>query len=179
MLDQNFNPKISDFGLAKLCSNDQSVVSMTIAKGTMDYIALEVLSRNFGNVSYKSDVYSFGMLLLEMVSGRKNDDTTTKNPSEVYFPKWIYNHLNQGEVLHIRIKENKDATIAKKLAIIGLWCIQWYPINRPSMKIVIQMLEGDENLTMPPNPFASTSTTSINTSRSRTPLQKELAVILK
>ena len=178
LLDQNFNPKISYFGLAKLCSKDQSVVSMTIARGTMDYIALEVLSRNFGNVSYKSDVYSFGMLL-EMVSGRKNVDTTTENPSKVYFPEWIYNHLNQGGVLHIKIKENKDATIAKKLAIIGLWCIQWYPIDRPSIKIVIQMLEGDENLTMPPNPFASTGTTSTNTSRSRTPLQKKLAVILE
>ena len=86
-LDQNFNPKISDFGLAKLCSKDQSVVSMTIARGTMGYIAPEVLSRNFWNVSYKSDVYSFGMLLLEMVSGRKNVDTTAENPSEVYFPE--------------------------------------------------------------------------------------------
>ena len=179
LLDQNFNPRISDFGLAKLCSKDQSVVSMTIARGTMGYIAPEVLSRNFGNVSYKSDVYSFGMLLLEMVSGRKNVDTTTENPSEVYFPEWIYNRLNQGEEPHIRIKENKDATIAKKLAIVGLWCIQWYPIDRPSMKIVVQMLEGDDNLTMPPNPFASTGTTSTNTTWSRTPLQKELAVILE
>ena len=177
LLDHNFNPKISDFGLAKLCSKDQSAVSMTIARGTMGYIAPEVLSRNFGNVSYKSDVYSFGMLLLEMVSGRKNSDVTAENPSQVYFPEWIYNHLNQGEELHIRIMENRDATIAKKLAIVGLWCIQWYPVDRPSMKLVVQMLEGEDNLTMPPNPFASTSPTNTNTSRSRTPLQKELAVI--
>ena len=136
LLDQNFNSKISDFGLAELCSKDQSVVSMTIATRTMGYIDPEVLSRNFGNVSYKSDVYSFEMLL-EMVSGRKNVDTIAENPSEVYFPEWIYNHLNQGKKLHIRIKENKDATIAKKLAIVGLWCIQWYPIDRPSMKIVV------------------------------------------
>ncbi|WKA07614.1 hypothetical protein VitviT2T_025414 [Vitis vinifera] len=177
LLDHNFNPKISDFGLAKLCSKDQSAVSMTIARGTMGYIAPEVLSRNFGNVSYKSDVYSFGMLLLEMVSGRKNSDVTAENPSQVYFPEWIYNHLNQGEELHIRIMENRDATIAKKLAIVGLWCIQWYPVDRPSMKLVVQMLEGEDNLTMPPNPFASTSPTNTKTSQSRTPLQKELAVI--
>ena len=44
--------------------------------------------------------------------------------------------------------------IAKKLRIIGLWCIQWYPIDHPSMKIVIEMLEGEEeNLAMPPNSF--------------------------
>ncbi|GMN25536.1 hypothetical protein TIFTF001_051445, partial [Ficus carica] len=76
LLDHNFTPKISDFGLAKLCSKDQSIVSMTTARGTMGYIAPEVFSRNFGNVSYKSDVYSFGMLLLEMVGGRKITDET-------------------------------------------------------------------------------------------------------
>ena len=53
LLDHNFNPKISDFGLAKLCSKEHSAVSMTVARGTMGYIALEMLSRNFGNVSYK------------------------------------------------------------------------------------------------------------------------------
>lgn len=64
LLDDNFIPKIIDFGLAKLCSKNQSTVSITAAKGTLGYIAPEVLSRNFGSVSYKSDIYSFGMLKL-------------------------------------------------------------------------------------------------------------------
>ncbi|RVW22876.1 Leaf rust 10 disease-resistance locus receptor-like protein kinase-like 1.1-like 2.2 [Vitis vinifera] len=143
LLDHNFNPKISDFGLAKLCSKEQSAVSMTIVRGTMGYIAPEVLSRNFGNVSYKSDVYSFGMLLLEMVGGRKNIDVTMESTSQVYFPEWIYNHLDIGEEVHIRIEEEGDVEIAKKLAIVGLSCIQWCPVDRPSMKIVVQMLEGE------------------------------------
>ncbi|GKV31339.1 hypothetical protein SLEP1_g40035, partial [Rubroshorea leprosula] len=50
LLDLNFNPKISDSGLAKLCSKEQSAISMTAARGTMGYIAPEVLSRNFGKV---------------------------------------------------------------------------------------------------------------------------------
>ena len=62
------------------------MVSMTTTRGTMGYIAPEMLSRNFGNVSYKSDVYSFGMLLCEMVGGRKNIDVRVENSSEVYFP---------------------------------------------------------------------------------------------
>ncbi|KAB1205153.1 hypothetical protein CJ030_MR7G016797 [Morella rubra] len=76
----DFNPKIADFGLAKLCSKDQSIVSMTTARGTMGYINTpEVFSRNFGNVSYKADIYSFGMLLLELVGGKKNDDFKGRN----------------------------------------------------------------------------------------------------
>ncbi|KAF7148905.1 hypothetical protein RHSIM_Rhsim03G0203000 [Rhododendron simsii] len=67
LLDDNLNPKISDLGQAKLCSKEQSIVSMTTARGTIGYIAPEVFSRNFENVSYKPDIYSFGMLLLEMV----------------------------------------------------------------------------------------------------------------
>ncbi|XP_010942309.1 rust resistance kinase Lr10 [Elaeis guineensis] len=155
LLDHNFCPKISDFGLAKLCSKEQSIVSMTAARGTAGYIAPEVCSRNFGNVSYKSDVYSFGMLLLETVGGRKNMDATVENTSQVYFPEWIYNRLSQKE-LGLHIIEERDAIIARKLAIVALWCIQWYPVDRPSMESVVQMLGGSmENLVMPPNPFTS------------------------
>ncbi|XP_022765540.1 rust resistance kinase Lr10-like [Durio zibethinus] len=173
LLDQNFNPKISDFGLAKLCSKEQSAVSMTAARGTMGYIAPEVLSRNFGNVSYKSDVYSFGMLLLEMVGGRKNIDVTVPNMSQVYFPEWVYNRLDKGEELGMSIEDEEHDKIAKKLTIVGLWCIQWYPVDRPSMKDVVQMLEGEaENLTMPPNPFASK-----DEMKPRKPINRELATI--
>ncbi|BFG34907.1 hypothetical protein CerSpe_211810 [Prunus speciosa] len=159
LLDQDFTPKVSDFGLAKFCAKDQSAISMTTARGTMGYIAPEIFSRNFGNVSYKSDVYSFGILLLEMVGGRKNFKVMEDSTSQVYFPEWIYNLLEQGNDLRIHIGDDEgDVTIARKLAIVGLWCIQWHPIDRPSMKVVVQMLEREgNNLAMPPNPFASTS----------------------
>ncbi|XP_047316306.1 rust resistance kinase Lr10-like [Impatiens glandulifera] len=161
LLDSNFVPKISDFGLAKLCSKEQSAISMTIARGTVGYIAPEVFSRNFGNVSYKSDIYSFGMLLLEIVGGRTKP--TDEDTSDVYFPEWIYNRLNRGKELAIEIEHEADENskwIINKLTIVGLWCIQWFPSNRPSMKAVVQMLEGDGNaLTLPPNPFVSTDST--------------------
>ncbi|KAL3645692.1 hypothetical protein CASFOL_010872 [Castilleja foliolosa] len=155
LLDPNFNPKICDFGLAKLCDKEQSGVTMTAARGTMGYIAPEVLSRTFGRVSYKSDVYSFGMVLLEMVGGRKNIDPNV-DTSQVYFPQWVYNQLDLkfGDDFWAQIEEGEDGNIARRLTIVGLWCIQWCPADRPQMKDVIQMLEGDdESLTIPPNPF--------------------------
>ncbi|PRQ56227.1 putative glycerophosphodiester phosphodiesterase, protein kinase RLK-Pelle-LRK10L-2 family [Rosa chinensis] len=177
LLDHNFNPKISDFGLAKLCSKDQSIVSMTTARGTMGYIAPEVFSRNFGNVSYKSDVYSYGMVLLEIVGGRRNFGSTTENTNEVYYPEWIYNLLEEKVDLPINVREEGDAKIAKRLAIVGLWCIQWHPADRPSMQRVVQMLEGGENLTMPQNPFASQGPAGTNTSAPSRNLNLQLEVI--
>ena len=181
LLDNEFNPKISDFGMAKLCSRDKSAISMTTARGTVGYIAPEVFSRNFGNVSSKSDVYSFGMLVLEMVGGRKNVDDTAENGEQIYFPEWIYNLLETEEDLRFHIDGEEDAKTAKKLAIVGLWCIQWNPAERPSMKTVVQMLEGEgENLTKPPDPFSSSTVPKRNSAGHRMPARRrhqELAAI--
>ncbi|CAJ1971747.1 unnamed protein product [Sphenostylis stenocarpa] len=174
LLDDNFTPKISDFGLAKLCSKNRSLVSMTAARGTLGYIAPEVFSRNFGNVSYKSDIYSYGMLLLEMVGGRTNVDMSSAQNFHVLYPDWIHN-LVDGDI-HINVEDEGDAKIAKKLAIVGLWCIQWQPVNRPSIKSAIQMLETKEEnqLTVPPNPFHSTTSTTVRGRISgRRPLELE------
>ncbi|KAH6777465.1 hypothetical protein C2S51_008777 [Perilla frutescens var. frutescens] len=179
LLDRNFNPKVSDFGLAKLCSKEQSAVTMTAARGTMGYIAPELLLRTFGRVSYKSDVYSFGMLLLEMVGGRKNVDLKENN-SQVYFPQWVYNHLNLGDDYWAQIEEGDQNNIARKLTIVGLYCIQWYPADRPAMKVVVQMLEGDgSDLTVPPNPFPSTNATNLVAGIPEKHFQIELPLILE
>ncbi|KAG2598514.1 rust resistance kinase Lr10-like isoform X1 [Panicum virgatum] len=156
LLDYNFNPKISDFGLAKLCARDQSIVTLTTARGTMGYIAPELYSRNFGDVSYKSDVYSFGMLVLEMVSGRRNSDPSVDNQNEVYLPEWIFERVITGNDLVVLAREmtGEEKRKIRQLAIVALWCIQWNPRNRPSMTKVVNMLTGRlENLQMPPKPF--------------------------
>nr|XP_017221624.1 PREDICTED: rust resistance kinase Lr10-like [Daucus carota subsp. sativus] len=157
LLDRNFNPKIADFGLAKLCTTGQSMVSMTMARGTIGYIAPEVFSRNFGKVSSKSDVYSFGMLLLEMVGARDHTSAGTENTSEAYFPEWVFHQLEQGRETRSQIEEEVNNNIAKKLTIVGLWCINWHPGDRPSMKHVIQMLQEEDCPAIPPNPFSSAS----------------------
>ena len=63
---------------------------------------------------------------------------------------------------------------------MGLWCIQWHPIDHPTMKGVVQMLEGKgDKLAMPPNPFAFTSLTKVNASMPARRLNQELEVILE
>ena len=178
LLDDNFTPKITDFGLAKMCSKNRSTVSMTVAKGTLGYMAPEVFSRNFGNVSYKSDIYSYGMLLLEMVAGRKNTNTITGEENlHVLYPDWIHDLLEGGDI-QIPIDEEGDFRIPKKMAIVGLWCIQWQPMHRPSMKTVIQMLQGDEDkLKVPSNPFGPTTSTNSTASIVTKRINFELEVI--
>ncbi|KAG8050653.1 hypothetical protein GUJ93_ZPchr0009g1269 [Zizania palustris] len=157
LLDYNFSPKISDFGLAKLCARDQSIVTLTAARGTMGYIAPELYSRNFGEISYKSDVYSFGMLVLEMVSGRRNSDPCVGSQNEVYFPEWIYEQVATGQDLALTMEmTQEEKETVTQLAIVALWCIQWNPKNRPSMTKVVNMLTGRlQNLQVPPKPFFS------------------------
>ncbi|SPT20624.1 unnamed protein product [Triticum aestivum] len=155
LLDYSFNPNISDFGLAKLCPRDQSIITLTAARGTMGYIAPELYSRNFGGISYKSDVYSFGMLVLEMVSRKRNSDPSIESQNQVYLPEWIYEKVMTGEELVLTVKvtpEGKEKV--RQLAIVALWCIQWNPRNPPLMTKVINMLLGSlEDLQMPPKPF--------------------------
>ena len=155
LLDEDFCPKISDFGLAKLCQRKESMVSMAHARGTAGYIAPEVFCRNFGGVSHKSDVYSYGMLVFEMIGGRKNIDAQVSHTSQIYFPTWIYEQLQPGKdlILHSITNEEEEET-ARKMVLVSLWCIQLNPSDRPSIDKVVEMLEGSlQSLEIPPNPF--------------------------
>uniref|UniRef100_A0A453DPY1 Protein kinase domain-containing protein n=2 Tax=Aegilops tauschii subsp. strangulata TaxID=200361 RepID=A0A453DPY1_AEGTS len=75
LLDYNFDPNISDFGLSKLCANGPKHRYLDGSqRHYVTFMAARAILWNFGGMSYKSDVYSFGMLVLEMVSGRRNTD---------------------------------------------------------------------------------------------------------
>ncbi|KAJ4709849.1 Receptor-like kinase [Melia azedarach] len=158
LLDRNFVPKVSDFGLAKFHPKENDFLSVSATRGTIGYIAPELISRNFGTVSSKSDVYSFGMLLLEMAGGRRNSDMRATRSSKAYFPSWVYDQLDTGGDLELRNVTESESTIARKLCIIGLWCIQVKAVDRPTMTKVVAMLEGNiEDLEMPPKPFFSSA----------------------
>ncbi|XP_047057901.1 LEAF RUST 10 DISEASE-RESISTANCE LOCUS RECEPTOR-LIKE PROTEIN KINASE-like 2.1 [Lolium rigidum] len=145
LLDEGFRPKVADFGMAKLCDPKESILTMADARGTVGFIAPEVFSRGFGVVSAKSDVYSYGMLLLEMVGGRSNVKAfAAEKEADLFFPLWIYDYMGE--------------TIARKMAMVGLWCIQTVPANRPSMSRVLEMLERSiHELPMPPRPYHPSS----------------------
>ncbi|QCD99318.1 brassinosteroid insensitive 1-associated receptor kinase 1 [Vigna unguiculata] len=153
LLDENFIPKVSDFGLAKLYPIDNSIVTMTVARGTIGYMAPKLFYNNIGGISHKVDVYSFGMLLMEMTSKRKNLNPHADRSSQLYFPLWIYDHIREEEDVDIEDVTEEEKKIAKKMIIVALWCIQLKPKDRPSMNKVVEMLEGDiKDLEIPPKP---------------------------
>jgi serine/threonine protein kinase len=156
LLDENFTSKVSDFGLAKLYPVDDSIVSLTAARGTLGYMAPELFYKNIGGISYKADVYSFGMLLMEMAGRRRNVNASAKHSSQIYFPTWVYDQLNDGNDIEMEDTTEEERKIGKKMIIVALWCIQMKPNDRPSMSKVVQMLEEKvEYLQMPSKPSLS------------------------
>ncbi|CAI0397142.1 unnamed protein product [Linum tenue] len=156
LLDENFTPKVSDFGLARLnqAGRDNNIATLTAARGTIGYMAPELFYKNIGGVSYKADVYSFGMLLLEMVGKRRNLNTAATDQSSAYFPSWVHNEVSTpGTPIAVGEVTEEEDNIAKKMVMVGLWCIQTNPAHRPPMNRVVEMLEGDvETLQLPPKP---------------------------
>ncbi|KAK9994750.1 hypothetical protein SO802_024453 [Lithocarpus litseifolius] len=138
--------------------NDDSIVSLTTARGTLGYIAPKLFYKNIGRVSYKADVYSFGMLLLEMACRRKNVNAFADHSSQIYFPTWVYGQFSEGNDIEIEGATEEEKKIVKKMIIVALWCIQMKPSDRSSMNKVVEMLEGEvECLQMPSKPFLSSS----------------------
>ncbi|KAF7147907.1 hypothetical protein RHSIM_Rhsim03G0204000 [Rhododendron simsii] len=153
LLDENFTPKVSDFGLAKLYPTDESTITMTAARGTLGYMAPELFYKNIGGVSYKADIYSFGMLLMELACRRRNWNSSA-NSSQVFFPSWVYDQFAEGKNLQIGETTEEESEMVKKMMLVALWCIQMRPSDRPSMNKVVEMLEGNlELLHTPSKPF--------------------------
>lgn len=156
LLDHRFRPKVSDFGLAKLYSVDENTVTLTAARGTIGYIAPELVYKSIGGIFYKADCYSFGMLLMEMVGRRKNLNPQVEQQSQIYFPSWIYDRLETGQYVEdLDDVTNEEKGLIRKMAIVSFWCIQTRPADRPTMSKVLEMLESeDEKHELPPKPFA-------------------------
>ncbi|KAL4182190.1 hypothetical protein AMTRI_Chr12g241330 [Amborella trichopoda] len=154
LLDRNFSPKVADFGLAKLCNRDATHVTMTGGRGTPGYAAPE-LWMPFP-ITQKCDVYSYGMLLFEIV-GRRRNLQASLSESQHWFPRWVWEKFEKGELEEMMIKcvieeENRGKT--ERMIMVALWCVQYRPELRPCMSSVVRMLEEGVEIISPPNPFA-------------------------
>ncbi|RZC51110.1 hypothetical protein C5167_019536 [Papaver somniferum] len=149
LLDDNFVAKVSDFGLAKLMSREQSHVFTTL-RGTRGYLAPEWIT-NYA-ISEKSDVYSYGMVLLEIIGGRKNFDQSEQS-EKAHFPSYALKMAEEGKleaILDPNLTIDKEDESVSNAIKVALWCIQEDMYLRPSMSKVVQMLEGVCAVPMPP-----------------------------
>ncbi|KAL5715972.1 non-specific serine/threonine protein kinase [Ranunculus cassubicifolius] len=141
LLDNELNPKISDFGLAKLIPPNMTHVSTRVA-GTIGYLAPEYAIR--GQLTRKADIYSYGVLLLEIVSGRSN--TNTRLPYEEQYlleRTWaLHERRELVMIVDTDLDGQFDAEEACRFLKIGLLCTQDSPKLRPSMSSVVKMLTG-------------------------------------
>lgn len=152
LLDEKFLAKVSDFGLAKLMTREQSHVFTTL-RGTRGYLAPEWIT-NYA-ISEKSDVYSYGMVLLEIIGGRKNFDST-ETSEKCHFPSYAFKMMEEGRLENIidsnLVVNDGDERVSTAIKV-ALWCIQEDMHLRPPMTRVVQMLEG--LCAVPPPPTSS------------------------
>ncbi|XP_059461248.1 rust resistance kinase Lr10-like [Corylus avellana] len=153
LLDKNWNPKVADFGLAKLCNRGNSNLLLTKGRGTPGYAAPELWKPY--PVTHKCDVYSFGMLLFEIVGRRRNFDDN-QNESRQWLPRWTWDMFANNE-LAVMVSlcgiEEKNREKAERMAMVALWCVQYSADDRPLMSTVVKMLERSMDITPPPFPF--------------------------
>ncbi|KAG6423426.1 hypothetical protein SASPL_113822 [Salvia splendens] len=152
LLDDHFMAKVSDFGLAKLMTREQSHVFTTM-RGTRGYLAPEWITSYA--ISEKSDVYSYGMVLLELIGGRKNYDPS-QSSEKSHFPSYAFKMMEEGKLKDImdeKLKINEEDERVDIAIKVALWCIQDDMHLRPPMTKVVQMLEGLSPV--PPPPTAS------------------------
>ncbi|XP_010671571.2 G-type lectin S-receptor-like serine/threonine-protein kinase At5g24080 [Beta vulgaris subsp. vulgaris] len=151
LLDENFCPKVSDFGLAKLMGREHSHV-VTMVRGTRGYLAPEWISNR--PITVKADVYSYGMLLLEIIGGRRNLDMSF-DAQDFFYPGWAFEEMVNHKAIKVvdkRLGGAVDEEELTRILKIAFWCIQDDLSVRPSMGEVVKMFDGTMEVNMPPMP---------------------------
>ncbi|WOK92705.1 G-type lectin S-receptor-like serine/threonine-protein kinase SD2-5 [Canna indica] len=141
LLDEDFNAKVSDFGLAKLIDRNQDQV-MTRMRDTPGYLAPEWLT---SIITEEVDIYSFGVMVVEIVCGRKNLDYS--QPEESFHLISLLQEMIKSDRLldlldrnsnHTKLHENEAIEMIK----LAVWCLQTDSNRRPSMSTVVKVLQG-------------------------------------
>ncbi|KAF8038664.1 hypothetical protein BT93_B1259 [Corymbia citriodora subsp. variegata] len=152
LLDEKMNPKISDFGLARIFEGTQALLNTHKVVGTLGYMSPEYAMG--GIFSEKSDVYSFGVLLLEIVTGKKN--------TSLYYRGQHFNLLSyawqlwsEDRGLDLRDEDIVNTSMpleAMRCIQVGLLCVQDHTTDRPNMLSIVLMLSGESDLPRPRPP---------------------------
>ncbi|CAA2984690.1 serine threonine- kinase isoform X1 [Olea europaea subsp. europaea] len=144
LLDSNFEPKIGDFGLAKLFPDDITHISTKVA-GTTGYLAPEYALG--GQLTMKADVYSFGVLTLEIVSGRGSGNTYFGGMQKLLV-EWAYELYEEERLLELVDPELEEFPKEEVLRYmkVALFCTQANASRRPVMSQVMEMLSRNVRL---------------------------------
>ncbi|KAJ9168974.1 hypothetical protein P3X46_020446 [Hevea brasiliensis] len=151
LLDAEMNPKISDFGLAKVLKDDQIQNKTSRVVGTYGYMSPEYAV--FGRFSIKSDVFSFGVVLLEIVSGKKNNGFIHDLSLSLIGHVWeLWREDRALEIIDSSLKDSYNPDEALRCIQVGLLCVQEAAFDRPTMLQVVLMLSSETTLPSPKQP---------------------------
>ncbi|CAI9756898.1 unnamed protein product [Fraxinus pennsylvanica] len=143
LLDSDMNPKISDFGLARSFGGNETGANTSRVVGTYGYMSPEYAAD--GLFSVKSDVFSFGVLVLEIVSGRRNRGFShTDHHYNLLGHAWrLYKEGRSLELVQAYLGVSGNLSEVLRLIHVGLLCVQQCPEDRPNMSSVVLMLGND------------------------------------
>ncbi|KAG5224931.1 G-type lectin S-receptor serine/threonine-protein kinase [Salix suchowensis] len=161
LLDEEMNPKISDFGLARIFSGKQTEENTQRVVGTYGYMAPEYAMD--GVFSMKSDVFSFGVVVLEILSGKRNKEFY-KSDKGFSLSAHAWRLWKEEKVLDLMDRalcETCDANEFVRCVNVGLLCVQEHPWDRPTMSTVALMLGSDTASLPTPNKPAFSATRSL------------------
>lgn len=148
LLSDDFEPQLSDFGLAKWASTSSShYITCSDVAGTFGYLAPEYFM--YGKVNDKIDVYAFGVVLLELLSGRKpiSNEHPKGQESLVIWATPILNSGKVAQLLDPTLGDNYDRDEMERMVLAAILCIRRAPRARPQMSIVVKLLQGDTDVT--------------------------------
>ncbi|XP_074272125.1 G-type lectin S-receptor-like serine/threonine-protein kinase At1g11330 isoform X2 [Silene latifolia] len=151
LLDDKLNPKISDFGMAKIFGGSEDQVDTNRVVGTFGYMSPEYATK--GRFSEKSDIYSYGVLLLEIVSGRRN--TSFRNEESLSLLAHAWKLWNEDDILSLidpLVLESGFQDEILRCIQVALLCVQELPEDRPNISMVISMIDTDFCISVLPRP---------------------------